>query len=196
MGVDGDFFDMCEPARREINLRYLPKIGDLAVAGVDASIWVHQLARTVDPLAWLNSQYQAVIDRFVLRLYKLRSRYSVAPYVVFDGAPNPAKRETEDKREKQRAKAASQLNFFKQLTTAGRAVDAAEYIKVAEQCVCRSAAFDAHLQSVLDELGFGYVRVHDHRGLRLRRPRVPSRYSRHRSGSGRACGNKTKIKVK
>ena len=196
MGVDGDFFDMCEPARREINLRYLPKIGDLAVAGVDASIWVHQLARTVDPLAWLNSQYQAVIDRFVLRLYKLRSRYNVAPYVVFDGAPNPAKRDTEDKREKQRAKAAAQLDVFKQRMAAGLAVDAAEYIKVAEKCVCRSAAFDAHLQSVLDELGFGYVRVHDHRGLRLRRPRVPSRYSRHRSGSGRAYGNKTKIKVK
>ena len=141
MGVDGHFFDLAVSARTELRLRDLPKIGNLAVAGVDASIWVHQLARTVDPLAWLNGQYQAVIDRFVLRLYKLRSRYSVAPYVVFDGAPNPAKRDTEDKREKQRAKAAAQLDVFKQRMAAGLAV------------------VDAHLQSVLDELGFGYERA-------------------------------------
>ena len=52
MGVDGHFFDLAVSARTELRLRDLPKIGNLAVAGVDASIWVHQLARTVDPLVW------------------------------------------------------------------------------------------------------------------------------------------------
>ena len=51
MGVDlaSNFFDLASnSARTELRLRDLLKIGSLAVAGVDAFIWVHQLARTVD----------------------------------------------------------------------------------------------------------------------------------------------------
>ena len=66
------------------------------------------------------------------------------------------RRDEDGKREKQRAKAEQQLNVFQQQMASGLTVDKAEYIKVAKQCVRRSAAFDAQLQSALDQFGFGY----------------------------------------
>ena len=72
MGVKGDFFARAAPACRFVRLKDLAKIGALAVAGIDASIWEHQLARCADVFAWLDGEYQSAIDRFLLRLYKLR----------------------------------------------------------------------------------------------------------------------------
>ena len=155
MGVDGDFFSRAGPARRAVTLSALPRVGSHAITGVDASIWIHQLARSVDAHAWLAGDFQATIDAFLLRLHKLW-RWGLATYVVFDGARHEAKRDEEGKREAKREKARTLLAELRAQVDAGDQVDDGYILKIAKRCVSRSAEFDAELQAALTSNGFRF----------------------------------------
>lgn len=149
MGVDGGFFAQVHPAN-VVRLRDLSKARAYATAALDASIWIHQVARSADAHAWLSGNIQPALDAFLVRIFKLR-RLNVGVLVVFDGQPHAAKRNEEDARRKKREKDQAKLAELQAKRAAGESFTDAHMLKIAKRCVAQRPGFEARLKSALDE---------------------------------------------
>ena len=137
MGVDGKFFEQAAPALAPVRLDTLPRLGSHAVVALDASVWIHQFARSADPVGWLGGNMEPAADAFIGRLSRLwKARVSVV--VVFDGEPHTAKRNEEARRSARRAKAQATLDELYTRRQAGETIADAQIKKAAGKCVSQA----------------------------------------------------------
>ena len=78
--------------------------------GVDGHVWLHQLAYAFAQCIVVDKDYQPLARQFLQQALFAQS-HGVSLVFVFDGAPTPAKRETDQARQVRRAKALAKLQL-------------------------------------------------------------------------------------
>ena len=78
--------------------------------GVDGHVWLHQLAYGFAQCIVVEKNYQPLARQFLQQALTAQS-HGVTMVFVFDGAPTPAKRETDQSRQVRRAKAVAKLQL-------------------------------------------------------------------------------------
>ena len=120
MTIRGGFYDELRPVLSDVRLKDLPRIGNRAVAALDASIWMHKLM-SVDPVAvMVLGDSSSTVAVFIDRLLRLHG-HGLEVFVVFDGASAPAKLAEDEERRKARKAAAEHLGALVDLQRADAA---------------------------------------------------------------------------
>ena len=118
MGIQG-LLPLLKPIHRQ---RHLSDLSGQTIA-VDGYVWLHRGAYACAQELVLGKPTRRYVDFFMARVRLLR-HHGIAPYLVFDGGPLPAKLGTENGREKKREE---NLARAKELMARGRETQAREF---------------------------------------------------------------------